>query len=368
MLRISTALLALVPQHGLFPSHSEPKDIAIDAATKSSVIEHSLAALDKSYVFPDVAKSMAAAIHEREKKKEYDSITSALAFADKLTSDLQAVSRDKHLRLRYREETLPPEPREDASKEHDEHGPSPEEVAQFRAEAARENFGFVKVERLDGNIGYIDFRRFTPAAIAGERVATVMNFVSDCDALIFDMRKNGGGAPDQIALICSYLFDGPESVHLNDIYFRPTNETQQFWTTPWVPGKKFTKDVYVLTSNYTFSGAEEFTYDLKTQKRATIVGETTGGGANPGDMQRVDDHFALFVPMGRAINPITKTNWEGTGVEPDVKIAAERALEKAQILALDKLISKGDGDPLTEERKQLLEKLDRELAGPEKKI
>ena len=152
-----------------------------------------------------------------------------------------------------------------------------------------------------------------------------MSFVANTDALIIDVRNNGGGAPSMVAYLCSYLF-GPEPVHINDLYFRPENSTHQWWTLPHLPGKRYEgKPVYVLTSKRTFSAAEEFTYNLKTQKRATIVGETTGGGANPGGTRPVAEHFIVFVPSGRAINPITKTNWEGTGVAPDVAVAAELA-------------------------------------------
>jgi C-terminal processing protease CtpA/Prc len=189
-----------------------------------------------------------------------------------------------------------------------------------------------------------------------------MNFLADTDALIVDLRKNGGGDPAMVALLCSYFF-GVESVHLNDIYFRPDDSTQQYWTSPFVPGRKYTdKDVYVLTSGYTFSGAEDFANNLKTLKRATIVGETTGGGANPGGMERLHDHFAIFVPSGRAINPITKSNWDGTGVEPDVKVSAELALQKAHAIALEKLMGSGSDPDLTEERKQTLERLQSELS------
>jgi C-terminal processing protease CtpA/Prc len=143
-----------------------------------------------------------------------------------------------------------------------------------------------------------------------------------------------------VQLLCSYLFGG-EPVHLNDLYFRPRDETHQFWTIPYLPGKRYLdKEVYVLTSNRTFSAAEEFTYNLKNLKRATIVGETTGGGANPGGSERVGEHFELFVPSGRAINPVSKTNWEGTGVEPDVKSSADDALSTAHALALEKIVAK----------------------------
>jgi C-terminal processing protease CtpA/Prc len=163
-----------------------------------------------------------------------------------------------------------------------------------------------------------------------------MNFLANVDAIVFDLRDNGGGHPAMIALISTYLFDQP--THLNDIWTRKTGATQQYWTLPVVPGKRLAAaPAFVLTSSRTFSGAEEFSYNLKNLKRATIVGETTGGGAHPVRGERIDDRFVIGVPFARAINPITLTNWEGIGVVPDVKVAAADALTTAQKLATEEL-------------------------------
>jgi C-terminal processing protease CtpA/Prc len=163
-----------------------------------------------------------------------------------------------------------------------------------------------------------------------------MTFLSHVDAIIFDLRENGGGDPRMVAMISSYLFDKP--THLNDLYNRKEDFTTQYWTLPYVPGTTLAdKPAFVLTSKSTFSGAEEFTYNLKNLKRATIVGETTGGGAHPVAGHRIDDHFMIGVPYARAVNPISRTNWEGTGVEPDVAVKAADALEKAEELAISKM-------------------------------
>jgi C-terminal processing protease CtpA/Prc len=170
-----------------------------------------------------------------------------------------------------------------------------------------------------------------------------MALLANTDALIIDLRANGGGSPEMVQYLCSYFFEG-EPVHLNDLYFRPENETRQFWTLSWIPGRRYVgKPLYLLTSSRTFSGAEEFAYDMQTQKRATIVGETTGGGANPGGPVDIAAGFEVFVPMGRAINPVTQTNWEGKGVEPEVKCAAAEALVRAHKLALQGLLEKAEG-------------------------
>jgi C-terminal processing protease CtpA/Prc len=189
-----------------------------------------------------------------------------------------------------------------------------------------------------------------------------MNFVNGTDALIIDLRGNGGGNPAMVALICSYLF-GPEPVHLNDLYWREGDRTDQFWTRKEVAGKRYlNKDVYVLTSKRTFSGAEEFTYNLKNLKRATIVGETTGGGAHPGGMFRMSPHFGAFIPTGRAINPITKTNWEGTGVTPDVAVPAEQALVVARLMALKKSLTSLANPDFKAGVQDEIDKLEKELS------
>jgi C-terminal processing protease CtpA/Prc len=198
---------------------------------------------------------------------------------------------------------------------------------------ARENYGFVKVERLPGNVGYIDMRQFYPAEAGKTTAIATMNFVANCDALIFDMRQNGGGEPSMIQLISSYLFD--KRTHLNDLYWREGNRTEEFWTHEKVEGMRMANTpVYVLTSRRTFSGAEEFTNNLKMLKRAKIIGETTGGGANPGDTFPVGLGLVAFIPTGRAVNPISHSNWEGTGVEPDEKMPAAQAFDAAYSQAL----------------------------------
>ena len=210
------------------------------------------------------------------------------------------------------------------------------------------NYGFEKVERLAGNIGYLDLRGFMPAALARDTGAAAMNLLANSEALIFDLRNNGGGDPEMVAFLTSYLY-GPTPVHLNDLYFRPADRTTEFWTLKEVPGRRMPdKDVYIVTSHRTFSAAEEFTYNLKNLKRATIVGENTGG-AHPGGPQKVNDHFAVWVPTGRAINPISKKDWEGDGVQPDVEVPAEKALKTAHLLALKK-VTERTTDPMLKQR------------------
>jgi C-terminal processing protease CtpA/Prc len=202
-----------------------------------------------------------------------------------------------------------------------------------------DNCSFSKVEILNHNIGYVKFGAFPDPNLCGPTVVAAMNFVAHTDALIFDLRENHGGDPSMVDFMVSYLFREP--THINDLTNRHDNETHQYWTLPWIPGPRFIdQPVYVLTSHETFSGGEEFTFDLKTQKRATIVGETTGGGAHPVRGMPAGDHFTIGVPFGRPINPVTKGDWEGKGVEPDVKVSAADALTTAEKLAAEKLVTK----------------------------
>lgn len=335
------------------PSPDDQPDMPLTPALRLEVIDGALKALNQNYVFPEVAQKMEQAVRDRLAKNEYDQITSAKEFVKLLTEHLRSVSKDKHLRVAYSYESLP-------KNMHRE--PTPADRARRQARAAFLNFGFERIERLDGNVGYLDVRAFMSPEVAGDTAAAAMNFLAHSDALILDLRQNGGGSPAAVALLCSYLFPAEPVVHLNDLYSRPENSTHQWWTLPHVPGKRFVdKPVYVLTSARTFSAAEECTYNLKNQKRATIVGEKTGGGAHPGGPQRINDHFGVWVPTGRAINPITGTNWEGTGVQPDIDVSADVALQTAHVDALKKIAEKkGEADE-AREIKQLLETKQKEL-------
>lgn len=314
-------------------SRNQP-DININAATRTQVIEGVLQRFNDAYVLPEVARRMTTAIRQRMQKKEYDQITSAATLAQTLSSHLREVSRDKHIQVYFNYEPRPlPASRKP---------PSPEELREYRRHALNQsslgNHGFKRVERLDGNLGYLRVDLLVDPEFGGDTAAAAMNFVSNTHALIIDLRACEGGVPEMVALLSTYLFDG-QPVHLNDFYERPTNNTQQFWTLPYVPGKRYVgKDVYVLTSSRTGSAAEELAYNLQQLKRATIVGEVTAGAANFGGTVRINEHFYVFIPTGRAINPVTGTNWDGVGVKPDVLISEEGALTRAQIVALNKLI------------------------------
>lgn len=316
------------------PPGAKPDDTPLDAETRQKTIDAISSKLTEYYVYPDVAAKMVEAIQDHQKKGDYNSITDGNDFADALTRDLLAVSHDKHLGVRYNPFTSPGQ----SGPSSGPHEPSSAEQAQFRKMLEQQNCTFSKLEILNHNIGYIKFGAFPPPDICGPTVVAAMNFVAHTDALIFDLRENHGGDPEMVEFMVSYLFSQP--THINDLTNRHENETHQYWTLPWVPGTRLVdQPVYVLTSHQTFSGGEEFTFDLKTQKRATIVGETTGGGAHPMQGLPAGDRFTIGVPFGRPINPFTKGDWEGTGIEPDVKVSATEALTTAEKLAADKLAS-----------------------------
>jgi hypothetical protein len=312
------------------PPGAVAENVTIDAAMRKRVIDGVNENLTEFYIDGAVAQQMADALKAHEAKGDYAAISDGDVFASRLTDDLRAVSHDKHLGVSFNSFKAPPR------KE-----PTAEDIARMNHQMEHNNCAFEKVEILPNNIGYIKFNGFMDAGFCGPTVVAAMGFVAHTDAVIFDLRQNGGGQPAMVTMIASYLFDKP--THLIDIYNRKEDTTTQNWTLSYLPGTRLTtQPVFVLTSKRTFSGAEEFAFDLKTQKRATIVGETTGGGAHPVSGHLVADYFMVGVPFAKSLDPVTKTNWEGTGVEPDVKVAAADALETAQKLALEKIQVKKD--------------------------
>ncbi len=288
---------------------------------KSNVVNRISSMLEERYVFPETALKCSEHIKKQLESGTFDSITTKESFAAALTAELQSISKDKHMRVRAEKRTAPQEIQD----------PFYEEFLS-RQQNKESNVGFARVEFLDGGIGYLDLRFFAPLEISRKYAESAMNLLANSDALIIDLRKNSGGSPDLISFISSYFFDLP--THLNSLYWREGNRTEEFWTKK-IEGSTLTDvPIFVLTSSSTFSGGEEFANNLKTQKRATIIGETTGGGANPGGLLRIDNDFGIFIPTGRAINPVTNSNWEGTGVEPDIKVSKEEAYDIALQKAL----------------------------------
>ncbi len=313
-------LLASIGWLGMsgFTQESAPAQLKMSRAEQKAVIDRIGPLLCENYVFPEAAVKMEAALKAEYRRGAFASALDPQAFASRATAILQSVFQDRHLRVAFR----PPRP----DQPRDENPLLALEQAQLRSR--QQNFSFPTVQVLDGNVGYLEFRGFHPAPVIADKVAAVMKFLEDTDAIIIDMRRNGGGSPSGVQLVCSYFFD--RKVHLNSLYWRRSDSIQEFWTLDNVAGKRMPDvPLYVLTSRQTFSGGEEFCYNLLNLKRATLVGEVTGGGANPGGSFPVGGRFAVFIPTGRAINPVSKTNWEGTGVKPHVETEAGKAFDVA---------------------------------------
>jgi hypothetical protein len=284
--------------------------------------------LERLYVFPLKGLAAATRLRDQAAAGTYDHLA-ADALAAHLTSDLADVLHDKHVRVEYSIDVLPPDGGSGT-------GPSPAEIAAFARFERAGGYGLGRVAHLPGNVGYLDVRFFPDASPARNAVVDGMaSAVAYSDAVILDLRRNRGGDPDGVARLLSHFF-APKT-HLNDFVGRGDGDpkvTDSTFTSS-VPGPQITAPLYVLTSGHTFSGGEECAYDIQTQKRGTLVGEVTGGGANPGGEHRLDDHFEIFVPDARARNPITKTNWEGTGVRPDIAVPQDQALATAYAMALN---------------------------------
>lgn len=325
-------------------------DMTIDGATRKAVVESLVVAVQDHYVFPDQAKLVAKDLKRRLSRKEYDGITSAKEFADSLTAHMQAITHDLHLRAHYRHEPFPVGLGNE--------GPPPaDELRRIREMGRVRNYGFERMERLAGNVGYLELLMFSGDSDAQATAVAAMNFLGNTDALIIDLRRNGGGSPAMIQTLLTYLIAPDDRLLFNTFFQRGQERIEQWHTASYVPGPRFAgKPIYVLTSARTGSAAEEFSYDIQTHKLGTLVGATTAGAANPGGLFRLADHFGAFVATGRAINPVTNTNWEGVGVKPDVAVAPETALREAHVMALQKLIEQADDD---EERAALNGALER---------
>jgi hypothetical protein len=302
----------------------------LDADTPAEIVGNLIEKLKANYVFPDIAEQICTLLEKNLQDGTYTDISGGRFLAYALTKHMQETNQDEHLWVKYHPEPLPDE---DEALRHNQAW-----MAERRQEAELDNYGLHKVERLPGNVGYIDIRYFHRPSWGGETAIAVMKYVSNMHAIIFDLRNCPGGYAGMVTLISSYLF-GDESVHLNSMYWRDDDITQQYWTLPYVPGKRFAdKPVYVLISKGTFSGGEGFAYDLQTHQRGKIIGEKTDGGAHPGAAYRLHPHFEVFIPIGRAISPITGGNWEKSGVVPDIEVSAEDALNVAYSMALKGII------------------------------
>lgn len=305
------------------------QEVGITKSMMEAVIKDVASQLKSDYVFPELGDKMAQKIAENFQNGSYDKISDPDEFSSRLSRELYEISNDNHIRVRYN-----PEMNRDLQGADANENPEPAVLEKWKNAEKKKNYYFSKVEILDGNIGLITLNKFSDYIDEAGKVAdAAMAYVSNSDAIIFDLRSNPGGSPAMIRHITSYLFN--QATHLNSFYHRVGEKMTESWTSSDVNGKKMDQTpVYVLLSNRSFSAAEEFTYNLKHLERATVIGETSGGGANPGGYSSLENGFVIFIPTGRAINPITKTNWEGVGVIPHIEVPKEKALDCAHLEAL----------------------------------
>ncbi|HMC50921.1 MAG TPA: S41 family peptidase [Solirubrobacterales bacterium] len=321
---ISLLLLAFAAQAAAAPIALT----TIGAKDRQAIVDEVIGALDDAYVFPETAHKMGERLRQQLGSGAYDRLTTLPALAAQLTEDLRGVSHDPHLEVTW----APAEGQR----------PSPEELqARMAAHLRRENYWFREVKLLPGNVGYLKLDGFAPADLAGSTAVAAMGFLAGSEALIVDLRENDGGSASMVQLLLSYLLPG-KPTHFSSFYVRKGDRTDQLWTQAWVPGPRLTgTPVYVLTGPHTFSAAEGFAYSLKSLKRATIVGEATRGGAHPVDRVPIQGYpLVVSLPFGRSVNPVTGSNWEGTGVAPDVAVPAAEALAVAHSRALATIAEK----------------------------
>ena len=305
---VAVVMLALTSVSISAPMYADQLSAPLNDTNRRAVVESAAKMLRERYVFPDVGDQAARAIESALHAGSYEGLDQAVPFSERLTEDLRATARDKHLRV-----TAP--------------GAA---TAAPPWVAPRAEGGVTRADILDDNVGYIEIVGFPPPGAFNGPVNRAMAVLQKTRALIVDVRRNGGGSPVTVSYLVSYFLPGGERVHINTFINRipgtQTFRSQDFWNES-TPFSYLGKPVFVLTSGRTFSGGEEFAYDMQAMKHAKVVGETTGGGANPGGTAPLAAGLTMFVPGGRARNPITGTNWEGVGVKPDVAVPAENALK-----------------------------------------
>lgn len=282
----------------------------VDAALIGSTLDSLAGILERFYVLAQMGREMAEMIRRYKSSGRYVGITEGSSLAIKITDDLLAISKDLHLSVHY--------------------GQIPKDGSPPRGEPGAEtNYGFPEIKAVDENIGYIRIDEFSHSDRAKEAAIKAMAAVANCRALIFDLRQNPGGGPELGLLISSYLFD--EATLLGSYYSRLEDGIKDIHSLENPLGKRFgqKKPVFILTSSITGSSAEMFAYCLQDLKRAVIVGERTMGTAYGARYMAVNDRFWMKIPIVRPISPVSKTDWEGTGVTPDIQVPEDQALDVA---------------------------------------
>jgi len=298
----------------------------LDASERRRVVDAAITNLKRYYAEPDVAQRMADALRKHQQAGDYDAAPDGAAFSDLLTRQLRTASHDLHLEVRYSERPLPDRPQSAA----------PQNLAVVRRAMEQQNCTFEPVKILSHNVGYLKLNSFPDPSVCLSTATATMSALNHTDAVIFDLRDNRGGFPAMVMLLAAYLFDHPEYM-----YNPRENTTERLWTHSPVPGSRLAdKPVYILTSTRTLSAAEHFSYDLKMLRRATLVGERTGGATDVGVFHRLDDHFGMGIRETKPVNPFAEPDWAARGVQPNVQVRAADALQTAERLAASKFAKK----------------------------
>jgi hypothetical protein len=333
-MKILIRILLLLSVFNNLESHAQKKSSDLTANEKYAVLQSLKTNLLENYIFPDKAHKAINFLEARQKSGSYEKISDPNKYAEVLTNDIMSVIKDKHFNLFFDPERTEDELRAKLSKEDEKY------LEQKELEKARrDNFGFKELRILDGNIGYLNLTGFYDLKNAAQTVNSTMRFFEGTSAIIIDLRYNRGGASDLAQYLTSFFFND-ETTLLFDFHTRQGNKTdhKQYLTFPYVEGRRRPElPVYILTSQFSFSASEGFSYSMQSTKRATVIGETTGGGANMWTGKIIDKRFYAHIPNARPVDPRTQTNWEGIGVAPDLKVSATLALPIAHALALEKL-------------------------------
>ncbi len=327
--RISGALAAVVV---LFCAAWAQNNPSVNAAKRAVVVEGVANAITENFYDTSVGAEIAAELRAKLAGGDYDAARDAATLADMMTETLQP--HDKHFAVRY---TGPPQRGEQGPPG----GQGPFDIG------PRINYGFNEVKILPGNVGYIDMRLFFPVQDqnAGATALAALNFVKNADAVVFDMRQNMGGAPSMVQLLISHFLDPNNLTTINTFMDSTREYPAEMLALTYLPaGARPDVPLFVLTSSRSGSAGEAFPYHLQAMERATIIGETTYGAGNPGDMFYAGEGFGVFISTSRTKNPVTGTNWEGVGVVPNVKVPAVEALDHALKLAYEKILERAD-DP-----------------------
>lgn len=295
---------------------------------KEAIINSIMKKFKEIYIYPDVVPKMKSLLMKKLKRNDYDEFTNISEFARQLMRDLREVSQDRHLAV-YRVSRV------DLQKKQAD-APTQQDIDRW----THLNFGFAEVRRLTGNIGYLRLDFFADPAYAGPTATAAMNFLANSNAVIIDLRENHGGQETMVQYLLSYFFR--ENTHLLSFYNNNNEIVEQSWTHAYVPGKRmYDTNVYVLISNRTGSGAEAFSFDMKSFKRGTLIGETTiGAGHRVMAIDFPEFGIRASISCQRPANPKTGKCWEGVGVAPDVKVPDKEALKTAHKLAFKNILTK----------------------------